>query len=41
MKLKDFIKDKILTIILLLFGMITIEIFLLAYPFGNIWLQKL
>lgn len=35
MELKDFIKDKILIIILLLFGMITIEIFLLAYPFGN------
>lgn len=35
MELKDFIKDKILTIILLLFGMITIEIFLLAYPFGR------
>ena len=35
MRLKDFIKDKIVTIILLLFGIVTIEIFLLAYSFGN------
>ncbi len=35
MSLKSFIKDKVLTIILLLFGIVTIEIFLLAYPFGN------
>lgn len=35
MRLKDFIKDKLLTIILLIFGIITIEVFLLVYPFGN------
>ncbi len=35
MSLKQFIKDKLLTISLLLFGIVTIEIFLLAYPFGN------
>lgn len=35
MNLKGFIKDKLLTINLLLFGIVTIEIFLLAYPFGN------
>lgn len=32
MKFKDFIKDKLLTIILLIFGIITIEIFMFIYP---------
>ncbi len=35
MRFKSFIKDKILLTILLLFGIITIEIFLIPYPFGN------
>ena len=35
MKLKDFLKDKLLTIILLSFGLITIEILLIIYPVGN------
>lgn len=35
MNLKDFIKEKILTISLLLFALITIEIFLMVYPVGN------
>lgn len=35
MSLKDFIKDKILTTALLLFGITTIEIFLIPYPHGN------
>ena len=35
MSLKDFFRDKLLTISLLLFGMITIEIFLAIYPIGN------
>ncbi len=35
MNAKDFIKDKMQAIILLFFGMITIEIFLMAYPYGN------
>ncbi len=35
MKFKDFIKDKMITIILLFFGIVTIEIFLMAYPYGN------
>lgn len=35
MNFKDFIKDKILLSSLLLFGMLTIEIFLLAYSFGT------
>lgn len=35
MNLKSFIKDKILMTTLLLFGIFTIEIFLIAYPFGN------
>ncbi len=35
MKLKDFIKDKIIAITLLFFGIVTIEIFLMAYPYGN------
>lgn len=35
MSLKDFIKDKIILTTLLLFGIVTIEIFLIPYPFGN------
>ena len=35
MNIKGFIKDKIFLTILLLFGIITIEIFLISYPFGN------
>ncbi len=35
MKFKDFIKDKFITIILLFLGIATIEIFLMAYPYGN------
>lgn len=35
MKFRDFIKEKILTFSLLLFGIVTIEIFLLAYQVGN------
>lgn len=35
MSLKGFLKDKLLTISLLLFGIITIEILLLIYPWGN------
>ena len=35
MKFKDFLKDKIITIILLIFAIITIEIFLLTYPIAN------
>ena len=35
MSFKEFIKDKILTITLLLFGIATIEIFLMAYPYGK------
>ena len=35
MNFKGFIKEKILTISLLLFALITIEIFLMAYPVGN------
>ena len=35
MNFKSFIKDKILLITLLLFGIATIEIFLIPYPFGN------
>lgn len=35
MKFKYFVKDKMITIILLLFGIVTIEIFLMAYPYGN------
>ena len=31
----DFLKDKILQIILIIFGLITIEIFLMIYPIGN------
>ncbi len=36
MLLRDFLKDKLLTISLLLFGILTIEIFLIIYPFGNL-----
>lgn len=35
MNFKGFIKEKLLTISLLLFSLITIEIFLMAYPVGN------
>lgn len=35
MSLKGFLKDKLLTISLLLFGIFTIEILLLIYPWGN------
>ncbi len=35
MNIKSFLKDKIISIFLLIFGITTIEIFLLAYPFGN------
>ena len=35
MKFSSFIKDKILQISLIIFGIITIEIFLLVYPYGN------
>ena len=35
MKFSSFIKDKILQISLIIFGIATIEIFLLCYPYGN------
>ncbi len=35
MNLKEWLKDKILLTIVLLFGIVTIEIFLIPYPFGN------
>lgn len=35
MKFKDFFKDKIITTILLIFAIATIEIFLIAYPIAN------
>lgn len=35
MKFKDFLKDKIITTILLLLAILTIEIFLIAYPIAN------
>lgn len=35
MRFRDFIKDKLLTITLIIFSLATIEIFLMAYPFGN------
>ena len=35
MKFKDFIKEKIIGIFLIFFALITIEIFLMAYPYGN------
>lgn len=38
MRIKDFIKDKLLTIALLIFGLITIEIFLMIYSFGT-WIK--
>lgn len=39
MSLKDFLKDKLLTTILLIVGILSIEIFLLIYPFGNFMRQ--
>lgn len=35
MCLKDFLKDKLLSFILLFFGIVSIEIFLIVYPIGN------
>jgi signal transduction histidine kinase len=35
MKIEEFIKEKVVAIILILFALITIEIFLMAYPVGN------
>ncbi len=35
MKWKDFIKEKLIGIFLIIFALITIEIFLMAYPYGN------
>ena len=35
MNFRNFIKDKIISIALLLFGIFTIEIFLITYPVGN------
>lgn len=35
MKLKDFFKDKLLSIFLLIFCLITVETFLIIYPIGN------
>ncbi len=35
MKFSSFVKDKILQISLIIFGIATIEIFLLCYPYGN------
>ena len=35
MSFKSFIKDKMITTIMLLFGIATIEIFLMIYPIGN------
>ncbi len=35
MKFRDFIKEKLTTIFLSLFALITIEIFLMAYPYGT------
>ncbi len=35
MRFSNFLKDKIIQIILILFGIATIEIFLLAYPYGD------
>ncbi len=35
MGVRDFLKEKILTITLLLFGIATIEVFLVIYPVGN------
>ncbi len=35
MKFKDFMKEKLIGIFLIFFALITIEIFLMAYPYGN------
>lgn len=35
MRFKDFLKDKIISIILLILGIMTIEVFLIPYRFGN------
>ena len=35
MKISSFLKDKLPQISLLFFGLLTIEIFLAAYPFGT------
>lgn len=35
MNFKDFIKEKLLTFSLIIFALLTIEIFLMAFPFGN------
>lgn len=35
MRLKSFIKDKMILSLLILFGIATIEIFLIPYPFGK------
>ena len=35
MKFKDFVKEKIIEIFLIFFALTTIEIFLMAYPYGN------
>ncbi len=35
MKFKDFIKEKLIAIFLIIFALTTIEIFLMAYPYGN------
>ncbi len=35
MKWKDFMKEKLIEIFLIIFALITIEIFLMAYPYGN------
>ncbi len=35
MKFRDFIKEKLVTVFLVIFALTTIEIFLMAYPYGN------
>ena len=35
MKFSSFLKDKVLQISLIIFGIVTIEIFLICYPYGN------
>lgn len=35
MKFKEFLKDKVLMLILLIFGIVSIEIFLIPYSFGK------
>lgn len=35
MSLKGFIKEKVIMIVLIIFGIVTIEIFLMAYQFGT------